>query len=154
MVGWSGYPGVEPPRGGSTSTARFESGAAAPCRDGQPAFQAFPEDFAVFLISSAFAQTAAPAAASASDNSFLFMLVPMFAIMYFLVIRPQQKRAKEQKALIAGLAKGDEIVTTGGVIGRISKLGESYVHIETGGNVELQIQRSAIVQVLPKGTLK
>jgi len=80
--------------------------------------------------------------------------VPMFAIMYFLVIRPQQKRAKEQKALIAGLAKGDEVVTTGGVIGRISKLGESYVHIEAGSNVELQIQRSAIVQVLPKGTLK
>jgi len=108
----------------------------------------------VFLISSAFAQTAAPAAAAGSDNSFLFMLVPMFAIMYFLVIRPQQKRAKEQKALIAGLAKGDEVVTTGGVIGRISKLGESYVHIEAGSNVELQIQRSAIVQVLPKGTLK
>ena len=108
----------------------------------------------MFLISSAFAQTAAPAAASASDNSFLFMLIPMFAIMYFLVIRPQQKRAKEQKELIAGLAKGDEIVTTGGVIGRISKLGESYVHIETGASVELQIQRSAIVQILPKGTLK
>ena len=108
----------------------------------------------MFLISSAFAQTAAPAAASGLDNSFLFMLIPMFAIMYFLVIRTQQKRAKEQKELIAGLAKGDEVVTTGGVIGRISKLGESYVHIETGGNVELQIQRSAIVQVLPKGTLK
>ena len=108
----------------------------------------------MFLISSAFAQTAAPAAASASDNSFLFMLIPMFAIMYFLVIRPQQKRAKEQKELIAGLAKGDEIVTTGGVIGRISKLGESYVHIETGSNVELQIQRSTIVQILPKGTMK
>ena len=108
----------------------------------------------MFLISSAFAQTAAPAAASGSDNSFLIMLLPMFAIMYFLVIRPQQKRAKEQKELIAGLVKGDEIVTVGGVIGRISKLGESYVHIETGGNVELQIQRSAIVQVLPKGTLK
>ena len=108
----------------------------------------------MFLISTAYAQTAAPAAASASDNGFLFMLIPMFAIMYFLVIRPQQKRAKEQKALIAGLVKGDEIVTVGGVIGRISKLGESYVHIETGGNVELQIQRSAIVQVLPKGTLK
>ena len=153
MVGWSGYPGVESPRVSSTSTARFESGAAAPCRDG-PASQAFPEDFAVFLISSAFAQTAAPAASGASDNSFLFMLIPMFAIMYFLVIRPQQKRAKEQKDLIAALVKGDEIVTTGGIIGRISKLGESYVHIETGGNVELQVQRSAIVQVLPKGTLK
>jgi preprotein translocase subunit YajC len=142
------------PGGGSTSTARFESGATPPAATAPPASQAFPEDFAVFLISSAFAQTAAPAAASGSDNSFLIMLLPMFAIMYFLVIRPQQKRAKEQKELISALVKGDEVVTTGGLIGRISKLGESYVHIETGGNVELQIQRSAIVQVLPKGTLK
>jgi preprotein translocase subunit YajC len=107
----------------------------------------------VFLISTAYAQTAAPAASS-GDNSFLFIMIPMFVIMYFVMIRPQMKRAKEQKELISGVAKGDEIVTVGGVIGRISKLGESYVHIETGGNVELQIQRSAIVQILPKGTLK
>jgi preprotein translocase subunit YajC len=154
MMGWSDRARLESPGSGSHLDRTFRERGTAPCRDGPPASQAFPEDFAVFLISSAFAQTAAPAAASASDNSFLFMLIPMFAIMYFLVIRPQQKRAKEQKELIAGLAKGDEVVTTGGVIGRISKLGESYVHIETGGNVELQIQRSAIVQVLPKGTLK
>jgi len=107
----------------------------------------------VFLISTAYAQTAAPAASS-GDNSFLFIMIPMFVIMYFVMIRPQQKRAKEQKALIAGVAKGDEVVTVGGIIGRISKLGESTVHIETGSNVELQIQRSAIVQILPKGTLK
>jgi len=107
----------------------------------------------VFLISNAYAQTAAPAAA-AGDNSFLFIMIPMFVIMYFVMIRPQMKRAKEQKELIAGVAKGDEVVTTGGLIGRISKLGESYVHIETGNNVELQIQRTAIVQILPKGTLK
>jgi preprotein translocase subunit YajC len=107
----------------------------------------------VFLISTAYAQTAAPAAAS-SDSSFLFIMIPMFVVMYFVMIRPQMKRAKEQKALLAGLAKGDEVVTVGGVIGRISKLGETYVHVETGGNVELQIQRSAIVQILPKGTMK
>ena len=108
----------------------------------------------MFLISTAYAQTAAPAAADGGGFSQFVIFLPIIAIMYFLVIRPQQKRAKEQKELIAGLVKGDEIVTVGGVIGRISKLGESYVHIETGGNVELQIQRSAIVQVLPKGTLK
>ena len=107
----------------------------------------------MFLISTAYAQTAAPAASS-SDSSFLFIMIPMFVVMYFVMIRPQMKRAKEQKALLAGLAKGDEVVTVGGVIGRISKLGESYVHVETGGNVELQIQRSAIVQILPKGTMK
>jgi preprotein translocase subunit YajC len=107
----------------------------------------------VFLISTAYAQTAAPAASS-SDSSFLFIMIPMFVVMYFVMIRPQMKRAKEQKVLLAGLAKGDEVVTVGGVIGRISKLGETYVHVETGGTVELQIQRSAIVQILPKGTMK
>jgi preprotein translocase subunit YajC len=107
----------------------------------------------VSLISTAYAQTAAPAAAS-GDNTFLYIMIPMFVIMYFVMIRPQQKKAKEQKALIAGVVKGDEVVTAGGIIGRISKLGESSVHIETGNNVELQIQRSAIVQILPKGTLK
>ena len=107
----------------------------------------------MFLISTAYAQTAAPAAAS-GDNSFFFIMIPMFVIMYFVMIRPQMKRAKEQKALIAGIAKGDEVVTTGGVIGRISKLDDSFVHIQTGSNVELQLQRSAIVQILPKGTLK
>ena len=107
----------------------------------------------MFLISTAFAQTAAPAAAS-GDNSFLFLMIPMVVVFYFVAIRPQQKRAKEQKELIASIAKGDEVVTVGGIIGRVSKLGESYVHVETGGNVELQIQRSAIVQILPKGTMK
>ena len=107
----------------------------------------------MFLISTAYAQTAAPAASDSGSGMLLFM-IPLFAIMYFVTIRPQMKRAKEQKELIASVAKGDEIVTTGGVIGRISKLGESYVHIETGNNVELQIQRNAIVQILPKGTLK
>ena len=104
------------------------------------------------FISNAYAQAAAQ---GAGDPIMTFLpMIAIFVAFYFFLIRPQQKRAKEQKELIAGLAKGDEVVTTGGVIGRISKLGESYVHIETGGNVELQIQRSAIVQVLPKGTLK
>jgi preprotein translocase subunit YajC len=107
----------------------------------------------VFLISSAYAQTAAPAAADGGFSQFL-VFIPLIAIFYFVAIRPQMKRAKEQKELIAGIAKGDEVVTVGGIIGRISKLGESYVHVETGGNVELQIQRSAIVQILPKGTMK
>ena len=108
----------------------------------------------MFLITSAYAQTAAPAAAADGGYGQFIFFIPMIAIFYFVAIRPQMKRAKEQKALIAGIAKGDEVVTVGGVIGRISKLGESYVHIETGGNVELQIQRSAVVQILPKGTMK
>ena len=107
----------------------------------------------MFLISTAYAQTATPAAADSGFSQF-FIIIPMFVVLYFVMIRPQMKRAKEQKELLAGLAKGDEVVTVGGVIGRISKLGESSVHIDAGNNVELQIQRSAIVQILPKGSMK
>ena len=108
----------------------------------------------MFLISSAFAQTAAPAAASASDNSFLFMLIPMFAIMYFLVIRPQQKRAKETKAMLEALQKGDEVITAGGVVGKIAKISEGYADVDIAPNVTITVQRSAISLMLPKGTIK
>jgi preprotein translocase subunit YajC len=106
------------------------------------------------FISNAFAQ-AAPAAAS-SENSLLGMLplVLMFVVLYFVMIRPQMKRQKEHKAMVEAIAKGDEVVTAGGVIGKISKLGDNFVHIEVANGVELQLQRSAITQVLPKGSLK
>jgi preprotein translocase subunit YajC len=104
------------------------------------------------FISEAYAQGAAPAA-QAGDN-FLFILLPFAVILYFMMIRPQMKRQKEQKAMLEALAKGDEVVTVGGVLGRISKLGENYLHLDTGNGVELQVQRSAVVQILPKGTLK
>jgi preprotein translocase subunit YajC len=106
----------------------------------------------VFLISNAYAQTAAPATGGGDFN--IVFLIAMVAVFFFVMVRPQMKRAKETKTMLAALAKGDEVVTVGGVLGRISKIGDTYVHIETGSNVELQIQRSAIVQVLPKGTLK
>jgi preprotein translocase subunit YajC len=107
------------------------------------------------FISEAFAQTA-PAAATGGDSSLLSMLplVLMFVVLYFVMIRPQMKRQKEHKTMIEALAKGDEIVTAGGVLGKVTKLGESYVGLEVANGVELQVQRSAIVQVLPKGTLK
>jgi preprotein translocase subunit YajC len=152
-LGWSNRAGLESPGDGSTSTARFDRGATPLAGTLRPLPTSSLRISAVFLISSAYAQTAAPAATDGGIGQFLFF-IPMIAIFYFVAIRPQMKRAKEQKALVAGLAKGDEVVTVGGIIGRISKLGESYVHVETGGNVELQIQRSAIVQVLPKGTMK
>jgi len=106
------------------------------------------------LISSAFAQTAAPAASPESSLLSLLPLVAMFVVLYFIMIRPQMKRQKEQRAMIEALAKGDEVVTAGGVLGRISKLGDSVLHIEVASGVELQVQRSAVAQVLPKGTLK
>lgn len=107
------------------------------------------------FISQAFAQTA-PAATGGTESSLLSLLplVLMFVVLYFIMIRPQMKRQKEHKALIEALAKGDEVVTAGGFLGRVSKLGESYLHIEVANGVELQIQRSSVVQVLPKGTLK
>ena len=106
------------------------------------------------FISSAFAQT--PAAAPGGDMlgslSGMLPLVLMFVVLYFIMIRPQMKRQKEHKAMIEALAKGDEVVLGGGVLGRVTKLGEAYVHVEVAPNVELQVQRPAVMQVLPKGT--
>jgi preprotein translocase subunit YajC len=109
--------------------------------------------FSAVLISNAFAQTAAAGSTEASLLSFL-PLVAMFVVLYFIMIRPQMKRQKEHKAMIEALAKGDEVVTAGGLLGKVSKLGDSMLHVELAQGVEVQLQRSAVVQVLPKGTLK
>ena len=84
----------------------------------------------------------------------LLPLVLMFVVLYFIMIRPQMKRQKEHKAMVDALAKGDEIVTAGGFLGKESKIGETYIGVELASGVEVQMQRSAVVQVLPKGTLK
>ena len=81
-------------------------------------------------------------------------LVLMFVVLYFVMIRPQMKRQKEHKAMIDALAKGDEVVTSGGLLGKVSKMGDSFVGVEIASGVEIQIQRSAVVQVMPKGTIK
>jgi preprotein translocase subunit YajC len=81
-------------------------------------------------------------------------LVLMFVVLYFIMIRPQMKRQKELKAMVDALAKGDEVVIGGGILGKIAKLGETTLHLEVANGVEIQVQRSAVVQVLPKGTLK
>ncbi len=109
------------------------------------------------FISSAYAQTAPAAAPEGGMQSSLLSMLPlvlMFVVLYFVMIRPQMKRQKEHRAMIDALAKGDEIVTSGGMLGKVSKLGEMYVSVEITGNVEVQVQRSAVVQVLPKGTIK
>jgi len=80
--------------------------------------------------------------------------VLMFVVLYFVMIRPQMKRQKEHKAMIDAIAKGDEVITSGGLLGKISKVGESYLSLEVANGVELQVQRGAVVQVLPKGTIK
>ena len=109
------------------------------------------------FISSAFAQTAPAAAAGGDMQSTLMSMLPlllMFVVLYFVMIRPQMKKQKEHRAMVDALAKGDEVVTAGGFIGKVSKLGEAYVGIELATGVEVQMQRSAVVQVLPKGTIK
>jgi len=105
------------------------------------------------LISPAYAQ----AAASGGTESLLATMLPMvaiFAIFYFLMIRPQQKKQKEHRAMIDALEKGNEVVTAGGVVGRVSKVEDQYVTLEIAQGVEIRVQRHAVSQLLPKGTLK
>ena len=109
------------------------------------------------FISSAFAQTAPAAAAGGDMQSSLMSMLPlllMFVVLYFVMIRPQMKKQKEHKSMIDALAKGDEIITAGGFLGKVSKLGDSFLSIELASGVEVQMQRSAVIQVLPKGTIK
>jgi len=107
------------------------------------------------FISSAFAQTA-PAAGGDFQSSLMSMLplVLMFVVLYFVMIRPQMKRQKEHRAMIDALAKGDEVATAGGLLGKVTRLGDTYIGVEVANGVEIQLQRSAVVQVLPKGTVK
>ncbi|MFM8901314.1 MAG: preprotein translocase subunit YajC [Burkholderiales bacterium] len=110
------------------------------------------------FISNAYAQTA-PAATGGAESMFgsmgsMLPLILMFVVLYFVMIRPQMKRQKEHRAMIDALAKGDEVVIAGGVIGRIAKMGDSYVHVEVANGVEMQVQRASVMQVLPKGTFK
>jgi len=81
-------------------------------------------------------------------------MIAIFVVFYFLLIRPQQKRAKETKAMLSALTKGDEVITAGGIVGKIAKLDEQYASIEISPNVEIRVQRGAISQLLPKGTIK
>lgn len=90
------------------------------------------------------------------QSSLLSMLpiVLMFVVLYFIMIRPQMKKQKEHRAMVEALAKGDEVVTAGGILGRVSSLGENFIGVELASGVEVQLQRHAVVQVLPKGTMK
>lgn len=105
------------------------------------------------LIISPAAAQAAPAQ-QGSPMSLLVMMVLFFAVFYFMAIRPQMKRAKEHRALLSGLSKGDEVLTNGGIAGRIEELGESFVSVEIAAGVSIKVQKNAITAVLPKGSLK
>jgi preprotein translocase subunit YajC len=105
-----------------------------------------------WLIPSAYAQ----AAGGAQPNAFLQLLplVLIFVVFYFLLIRPQAKRAKEHKAMVAALAVGDEVVTSGGILGKVTETGEQFLTVEIAEGVRVKVQRHTVGAVLPKGTLK
>ena len=106
------------------------------------------------FISPAYAQAANGAADPTGGLMGLLPIILMFVVLWFLMIRPQMKKAKEHKALIDALPKGDEVVTQGGVAGRIVRIGDNFITVELAPNVEVAVQRQAIANVLPKGTLK
>jgi preprotein translocase subunit YajC len=103
------------------------------------------------FIKEAWAQAGAP---PGGDLWSMLPIILMFVVLYFLMIRPQMKRAKEHKAMIDALQKGDEVVAAGGIAGSVTKVGDNYVTVRIAENVEIRVQRPAIQVVLPKGTLK
>lgn len=109
------------------------------------------------IIPSAYADTAAPATAAQPQQggfSFAIMMAVLVFFMYFVLWRPQSKRAKEHRELVNSLAKGDEVVTAGGILGTVNKITEQYVVISLNESTEITVQKSSVVNVLPKGTLK
>ncbi len=108
-----------------------------------------------FFISQAYADGAATAAGTGSDpTTSLLFFVGMIVIFYFLLIRPQQKRAKDHRKMVEAIGKDDEVVINGGILGKIIEMGEQYITVEIAANVNVRIQRNAISTVLPKGSLK
>jgi preprotein translocase subunit YajC len=105
-----------------------------------------------FLIDTAYAQSAP--AAQGNQYGFLIMMGLFFVIFYFMLIRPQSKRAKEHKAMLAALAPGDEVVTAGGIVGKVSEVGDNFVELEIANGVTVKIQRIQVTALMPKGTLK
>jgi len=105
-----------------------------------------------FPVSPVLAQ-AAPAP-QGGGMSMIIMMVVLFGLMYFMMIRPQMKRQKEHRALVDGLSRGDEVVTNGGIAGRVEEVGDAFLTVEIAPNVKIKVQKGAVQQVLPKGSLK
>ncbi len=106
------------------------------------------------FISNAYAQAAAPAGGSAGGLMSFLPIILMFVVLYFLMIRPQMKRQKEQKAMIDAIAKGDEVVTAGGIVGKVTKVADAYITLEVAEGTEIVMQKASITMLLPKGTVK
>jgi len=110
--------------------------------------------FAFLGITDAFADAAAPAASTPGMMSFLPMLVILILFMYFMVIRPQTKRAKEHRNLLSNLKKGDEVITAGGILGRIEELGDDFIVLNIAEKVDIKVQKGSVSGFVPKGTVK
>ena len=107
------------------------------------------------LISEAWAQAASPgASAPGGQFQFILMMAAFIALFYFMLIRPQQKRTREHQALLSKLAAGDEVVTSGGMLGKIAEVGDTFVTLEVADGVRVKVQKAQITQLMPKGTLK
>ena len=104
-----------------------------------------------FFINNAYAQAAAPAGSGVGS---MFMFGMLFVVFYFFLIRPQMKQAKEHKTMVESLSKGDEVVTTGGMLGRINKVGDNFLVLEIAKDIEVKVQKNAVSATLPKGTSK
>ena len=107
-----------------------------------------------FFLSDVIAAESGGIGQQGSPMSSIIMLVVFGLIFYFMLIRPQSKRAKEHKAMVEALQKGDEIVTNGGILGKITKVGDNFISISVTDNVEINVQRHAVSSALPKGTIK
>jgi preprotein translocase subunit YajC len=106
------------------------------------------------LISDAWAQAAPGAAAPGGQLQFILMMAAFILLFYFMLIRPQQKRTKEHQALISKLASGDEVVTSGGILGKVTEVGDTFVTLEVADGVRVKVQKAQVTQLMPKGTLK
>jgi preprotein translocase subunit YajC len=109
----------------------------------------------MFSMPFVLAQAAPAAAPAAGSPIFTFLpIIVLFGVFYFLMIRPQMKRQKELRTMLSALAKGDEVVTNGGIAGRIDEVGETFISVEIASNVVVKVQKGSVSQVLPKGSLK
>ncbi|MES2932962.1 MAG: preprotein translocase subunit YajC [Pseudomonadota bacterium] len=106
------------------------------------------------FISNAYAQSPLDSMGLGGNLTSFLPIILMFVVMYFLMIRPQMKRQKEQKAMMDALAKGDEVVTAGGILGKVSKVADGYVTLEIANGTEVVLQKASVTTLLPKGTIK
>jgi preprotein translocase subunit YajC len=125
--------------------------------DGNSRWNRYLRDKLMNLTTSFVIAQAAPAAGAAQAPNPIMTFLPLillFVVFYFLMIRPQMKRQKEHRTMVAALSKGDEVVTNGGIAGKVADVGESFITVEIAPNVMIKLQKGAVQQVLPKGTLK